>query len=109
MNFAPAVIAALVGTILTLLFAYFPILRVKFASLMVETQALIKLGVMVVVAGIMFGLSYTSIFPPPLDLPQLVSVIIALILSNQPVAAMLPQLPDVRMAIRLRETRLLRG
>jgi ABC-type dipeptide/oligopeptide/nickel transport system permease subunit len=109
MNFTAAVIAALIGTIMTLFFAYFPIVRVKFASLTLEIQALIKLGLMVVVALIMFGLSFTSIFPPPLTLPELFSVIIALIISNQPVAALLPQLPDVRAAIRLRTEKFMRG
>ena len=109
MNFTAAVIAAFVGTILTLFFAYFQIVRVKFAALTLEYQALIKLGIMVVVAGFMFGLSFTSIFPPPLTLPQLVSVIIALVLTNQPVASMLPQLPDVREAIRLRTSKFLSG
>jgi len=109
MDFTAAVIAALVGTLFTLFFAYFPVVRVKFASLALETQALIKLGVMVVVAGIMFGLSFTSIFPPPLILPQLVSVIVALVLTNQPIAALLPQLRDVREATQERINKFLRG
>jgi ABC-type dipeptide/oligopeptide/nickel transport system permease subunit len=112
MDFTAAFIALLVGTLITVFFAYFPGIRVKFALLAMETQSLIKLGIMVVIAGVMFGLSFTSIFPPPLDLPTLLSVIVALILSNQPVASLLPTTRDVRVAILQRiaiEKRLLLG
>jgi len=98
MLFTAAYIAALIGTIMTLFFAYFPKVRVWYASLAVENQSLLSLGLMVVVAGAMFGLSFTSIFPPPLQLPQLLAVIVALILTNKPISQILPAPADVRAA-----------
>ena len=105
-SFTAVSIAALVGLIITLIFAYFPSVRVWYAALPVEKESLLKLGLMVLVAGAMFGLSFTSIFPPPLNLPSLLSVLGALILTNQPLASMLPSTTDVRMAIRARIARL---
>jgi ABC-type dipeptide/oligopeptide/nickel transport system permease subunit len=112
MDFTAAAIALFVGTLLSLFFAYFPGIRVKFALLAMETQSLIRLGSMVVIAGIMFGLSYTSILPPPLDLPTLMSVIVALVVANKPVSDLLPSTKDVRVAVLKRlamEKRLLLG
>jgi len=109
MSFTAIFIAAFVGTLLTIFFAYFPKVRVFYAALALEKQALLKLGIMVVIAGAMFGLSFTSIFPPPLTLPDLFGVIIALIVTNKPVADLLPATRDVREAIRLRTAAFMRG
>ena len=108
MDFNAIVIAAFVGTLLTIFFAYFPRVRVWFASLAVEKASLLKLGLMVVVAGTMFGLSFTPLFPPPLTPQNLLGVVIALIVTNQPVASLLPAPFDVRMAIRMRIAKFLR-
>lgn len=105
-QFTAVFIAALVGTILTVFFAYFPTVRVWFASLAPEKASLLKLGIMVVIAGAMFGLSYTSIFPPPINSLTLLTVLGALIITNQPVADMLPTTKDVRAAILARIKRL---
>jgi hypothetical protein len=53
---------------------------------------------MVVVAGAIFGLSFTTVFPPPLTWEQLLGVVVALILTNEPVAQLLPAPADVRAA-----------
>lgn len=96
-NFSAVGIAALVGTILTVFFAYFPKVRVWFASLEVEKQSLIRLGLMVVVTLGLYGISF--LYPPPYDMGTLLGVILALIVTNQPVAALLPTTKDVRAAI----------
>ena len=108
MDFNAIAIAAFVGTLLTVFFAYFPRVRVWFASLAVEKASLLKLGLMVVIAGVMFGLSYTNLFPPPLTPESFLGVVLALIMTNQPVAALLPAPFDVRMAIRTRVSKFLR-
>jgi hypothetical protein len=107
MSFTAAFIAALVGTVLTVFFAYFPKVRVWYASLPAEYKASLNLGLMVVVAGIIFGLSYTTIFPPPLTWTQLLSVVVALILTNQPVAQLLPAPADVTAARKVQLLKLL--
>jgi hypothetical protein len=107
LNFTAVAIAALVGTIITVFFAYFPKVRVWFASLVLETQALLKLGLMVVITLAMFGLSF--IYPPPYDIQTVLGVIVALILSNQPVASLLPATRDVQEATLKRMTRFLHG
>lgn len=107
MSFTAAYIAALVGVVLALFFAYFPKVRVWYASLTVENRSLLSLGLMVVVAGSIFGLSYTTVFPPPLTWTQLLSVVVALILTNQPVAQLLPAPADVTAARKVQLLKLL--
>ena len=110
-DFSAAVIATLVGVIMTIFFAYFPKVRVWFASLVVETASLLKLGIMVVVALVIYVLSLfpaIGLFPAPLTLLQFGAVVIALIITNQPVASALPAPKDVREAMRLRFTEYLR-
>ena len=113
-EYSAAVIAVFVGTLLTIFFAYFPRVRVWYTSLAVETASLLKLSVMVVIAGALFGLSFiqpgmSAWFPAPLTPLQFGAVVIALIVSNQPVAALLPAPSDVRHAIRIRTAKFLRG
>lgn len=104
-DFTAAVIAALVGTIMTLFFAYFPRVRVWYASMPVENQSLFKLGLMVVTSIAFFVASLfpaLGIFPAPLTPLELGSVVVALIVTNAPVASYLPATRDVREAIRKR-------
>ena len=113
-EYSAAVIAMFVGTLLTIFFAYFPRVRVWFASLAVESASLLKLGIMVAIAGVLFGLSFiqpgmSAWFPAPLTPLQFGAVVIALIVSNQPIAAILPAPADVRYAIRNRTQKFLRG
>jgi hypothetical protein len=110
-EYSAVVIAAFVGTLFTIFFAYFPRVRVWYASLAVESASLLKLGIMVVIAGALFGLSFiqpgmSAIFPAPLTPLQLGAVVVALIVTNQPVASLLPAPADVRAAILKREVAL---
>jgi hypothetical protein len=113
-EYSAAVIAAFVGTLLTIFFAYFPRVRVWYAALAIETASLYKLGLMVVIAGVLFGLSFiqpgmSGVFPAPLTPLQLGAVVVALIITNQPVASVLPAPADVRNAIKVRTSKFLRG
>lgn len=104
-NFTSAVIAAFVGTLLTVFFAYFPKVRVWYASMEVEKRSLLTLGLMVVIEAVLVGLSYVptlGLFPSPLTWQEMLAVAVALILSNQPVASVLPAPADVRAAIKSR-------
>jgi hypothetical protein len=109
--FTPIAIAALVGTLLTVFFAYFPKIRVWYASLAVETASLLKLGFMLVAEVIISLLSYYNVIVtvPPFSWETALGMAIALILSNQPVANMLPAPKDVRQAIQKRMVKYLRG
>lgn len=112
LNFTAIAIAALVGTIMTLIFAYFPVVRVWYASLATEKASLLKLGVMLSVELILGGLSFIPgivILQPPFTVQQALAVALALIITNQPIAALLPAPGDVREAIRIRTAKFLRG
>jgi hypothetical protein len=109
-SFTPIAIAALSGTLLTVFFGYFPRIRVWFASLAVEKASLLKLGFMVVIGVVISLLSYYGMIVtvPPFSWETALGILIALILSNQPVANMLPAPLDVRTAIQKRESRFLK-
>lgn len=100
--FTPVLIAAVVGTLMTLFFAYCPWVRVWFASLRVEQASYIKLGLMLVAEVALSLLSYYDIIvtKPPFSWETAVAVAVALILSNQPISAILPTTADVRAALR---------
>jgi hypothetical protein len=108
--FTPIAIAALSGTILTVFLSYFPRIRVWFASLATEKASLLKLGFMVLIGVTISLLSYYGVIVtvPPFSWETALGVIVALILSNQPVASVLPAPLDVRTAIRAREAKFLK-
>jgi len=108
-DFTAVAIAALAGLIMTLFFAYFPKVRVWFASLEVDKQSLIKLGFMVVIEGVLAGLSFIPgvlFLKPPFTWADGFTVAFALIVTNQPVSSALPVVfKDVRVAIQKRMKR----
>lgn len=54
---SPEGLALIAGSVLSLLFSYFPGLNVKFAGLSGEIKRLIMLGLLAVVAGAIYGLN----------------------------------------------------
>lgn len=101
-SFTAVAIAALVGTLMTLFFAYVPRVRVWYAALPTETASLYKLGLLILTEAILGGLSFIPgiiILQPPFTWPTAIAVAVALILSNQPVASLLPATKDVREAM----------
>ena len=105
----PVAITTLVGTLLTIFFAYFPKVRVWYALLEVEKASLLKLGLMLLTEVVVVLLSLYRVIPTE---PQFVydasfwfNVIVmagTLILTNQPVQSILPNARDVRIAIQKR-------
>jgi len=111
-SFEPATIAALVGTIFTLFFSYFPKVRVWFASLATETASLYKLGIMLATEVVVVLLSLYHVIQtvPPLEYGPnfwfvVISVAGALLLTGQPLQDKLPNPRDVRVAIQKRMAR----
>lgn len=105
-DFTAAAIAALAGLIMSLIFAYLPVVREWYYGLDVDKRALMNLGLGVVVAGILFGLSFVpniGLFSGPLTWQELLSVALALILTNKPVTSFLPLPRSVRRIIRIRQ------
>lgn len=99
-------LALLAGAVLSLFFSYVPGLNVKFAVLSSEIKRLIMLGLLIVVAAAVYGLSCTTFaadigIQVTCDQPglvQMVTVLILAVISNQSVYTVSPQLPAVREA-----------
>ena len=108
--FNPLAIAGLVGTLLALFMAYFPTVRVWWASLDQDKKSLINLGFLVVAEVAISLLSYYQVITtvPPFSWQEAVAVFAALVVSNQPVQQLLPPTKDVTIALQSKMLRLLR-
>ena len=99
-NFTPEIIAGIVGILLTLVFAYFPKLRVLYGGLQSETKSLIMLGLLVITALVITMLAQYGVLTTsePITWLLFVKVLFAALLANQPAYTLLPQAADVKEA-----------
>ena len=109
-SFNAIAIATLVGTLLALFMAYFPTVRVWFASLEQDKKSLINLGFLVLAEVVISLLSYYQVIKtvPPFSWQEAIAVFAALVVSNQPVQQLLPPTKDVTIALQSKMLKLLR-
>ena len=95
----PATLAMIAGAALSLLFSYFPGLNTWFATLSPATKRLVMAGMMLAVAGAVFGLGCAGIVSGVAcsrdGILQLVMIYILALSANQSAYAVSPALPDV--------------
>jgi len=108
-NFTAEGIAAIGGFVLMLLFAYAPKLRVWYGGLVSNVKSYIMLGALLIVEGVLAILIWQGVIPStePLTWQKLVSIAIALLVSNQPTYSLLPEAKDVTAVKAVRDARLL--
>lgn len=100
----PDSIIMIVGFLLSLLFKYFPVLRVKYAALASEVKSGIMLGlialteVVIVVMGCNHMIAVTSLVCVPLDYTGLLMTFIITIAGNQGTYNIFPETDDVKSA-----------
>jgi divalent metal cation (Fe/Co/Zn/Cd) transporter len=96
-EFTPEVISGIVGVILTLVFAYFPKLRVWYGGLASEIKSLIMLGLLAASSLTIFLLAWNGVIQTsePVTLTTLLQVLFFAIAANQPVYRILPEAGDV--------------
>lgn len=100
---SPELIASVAGILLSLAFSYIPGLRVKWAAVDPDKQRLIMLGLVVLVAGGIFGLGCANWLIVNLSCDQagiqkLVGIIIVALIANQSIYAISPLPADVKEA-----------
>lgn len=97
-NFTPEAISAIVGFALMLIFAYFPKLRLWYAALDSSIKSFIMLGLLVLTGAIIIVLVHYGVLIPaePITLSRIISVALALLVSNQPTYTLLPEASDVK-------------
>jgi hypothetical protein len=107
--FNPIAIAAAVGAVMAVFFAYFPKVRVWFAALDDDKKALINLGFLLLAEVIISLLSYFNIITtvPPFSWQEAIAIAAALIVSNQPVQQLLPPAKDVLKVLQAKTLKLL--
>jgi hypothetical protein len=110
-SFNAIAIAGLVGTLLALFFAYFPSVRVWWASLEQDKKSLFNLGFLVLAEAVIGLLSYYQVIKtvPPFSWQEAIAVFAALVVSNQPVAQLLPITKDVKAALQAKMLKLLQA
>jgi hypothetical protein len=105
LEFTPQVIAGIVGLVLTLLFAYFPVLRVKYGGLQSEVKSAIMLGLLALTALAVTLLANAGVIQTtePVTWALFAKVLFAALIANQPTYSILPEAADVKDAKALRE------
>jgi hypothetical protein len=99
----PDLLAAIAGVVLSLAFSYIPGLNVKFAALNDTWKRLIMLFLLLVVAGVIYGLGCADIIQPGLTcdkagLTQLVWMFVLAAMANQTTFKLTPQTKAVKAA-----------
>jgi len=101
-TFTPEAIAALVGFILMIVFAYFPGVRQWYAVLASEVKSYIMLGLLLLAELVISLLAYYQVITtvPPFNIMTALQIALALLVSNQPTYRLFPEAADVK-ALRL--------
>jgi hypothetical protein len=98
----PEMLALIAGVVLSLVFSYVPGLNTKFAALDPTYKRLIMLGILVLTAGAIFGLSCASVLiGVTCDKPglmQLITILILSVIANQSTFAISPLTNAVQIA-----------
>jgi hypothetical protein len=99
-KFTPEFIAGIVSVLLTVIFAYFPKLRVAFAGLASEAKSGIMLGLYLLSTVVIFMLGLYGYIPVevPLNWFDAVMIFFSLVIVGQPTYNVLPEVKDVRDA-----------
>ena len=99
-EFTPEVIGGIVGLILTLVFAYFPKLRVWYAGLASEVKSYIMIGLLAATALVVTVLAMSGVIvtAEPVTWAVFAKVLFAALLANQPAYSILPETGDVKDA-----------
>lgn len=99
-SFTPEVLGAIVGLVLTLLFAYFPKLRVWYGGLLSEAKSWIMIGLLVVAAAVITLLAHYGVIATaePITWLSFAKILLAVLIANQPTYQILPLAKDVKAA-----------
>lgn len=106
-EFTPEVIAGIAGLILTLVFAYFPKLRVKYGGLESEAKSGIMIALLVFAASTIWILTSTGVIPTaePVTWVMFTKILFSALITNQPTYSILPKAGDVKAVKFLRDNR----
>ena len=97
-EFTPELIAGIVGTALSWLFSWFPILREKFAALKEEVKSLIMLALLAVASIAVYLLALYGVIDTgePITIWKLITVFFAATTLNQVIFTITPQAKSVK-------------
>jgi len=103
MEFTAELIALIAGAVISLIFSYFPVLRVKFAALTQEAKSGIMIGLNVAVVVAICLLDFFEAFDFGLTfdksgIVQITMVFFAALIANQSTYMISPQPGDVKSA-----------
>lgn len=107
-QFSPELIVSITGVVVSLLFAYFPVLRTKFGALATEVKSGIMLGVMAGVVAAVAGLNCAGwidagVSCDQVGAQQLIWWYFLAITGNQVTYSISPLAGDVKQAKTLRD------
>lgn len=96
-NFSPELVAVVVGTFLSVLFGWFPGLRVKFAALESAVKSGIMLLALVVTSVTIYLLAFFGVITTsePVTIVRLLTVLVVAVIQNQTTFNIVPEAKDV--------------
>jgi hypothetical protein len=99
-QFTPELLAGVVAVFLTLIFAYFPKLRVSYGALESEVKSGIMLGLYVVATAVIYLLGLYGYIPVevPANWFDAVRIFFTLVMVGQPTYTIIPLAGDVKAA-----------
>lgn len=92
-DFTPQLLVAIVGTILSVIFAKFPIVNTWFAGLASEFKSLIMIGLLLIVSVVVYLLAINGIIETtqPLTVWLLIKIFISALIANQATYTITPE------------------
>ena len=92
-EFTPELLVGIVGTVLSLVFSYFPAIHKWYEVLTTEAKSGIMLGLLVIVSLVVVALVYYGVFPvsEPITWQLWLRVLFAAIVMNQATYLISPQ------------------
>ena len=100
-------IAAIVGFILMITFAYFPGIRQWYAVLASEVKSYIMIGLLILAEIVICVLAYYGVIytVPEFSIGTALQIALYLLVSNQPTYKLLPQAKDVKELVLARDAK----
>lgn len=96
-DFNPQLLVAIVGTVLSVVFAKFPIVSTWYAALKSELKSLIMVGLLLLVSSVVYVLAANGVLQTtePITIWLAVKIFVAAVVANQAIYSIVPESENI--------------